>query len=246
MYLAYITLVVVAAPIFFLAGVKLLLKYLSDKEKKQTFFFSWIFFGGTAGIALLIIEQIIMGVYFPNVVFEVPLDFLKGDPIAELARLIVSLAIACTFFSIMGGILFAAYFLPEKYRKPITVILGGLCLVYVWLYYSLPGYTWIRHPEIYEYAHSGIEELLLVGLFLIPVWFSVLLLAYGTFSIRHGEALMVRRSLLLTIGQIIVCIAYSFQIVYPTIISAIGFFVYPIWMYICFTMPEWLRKFLEK
>ncbi len=232
----YILFILCSIPVYEIVAYKLLQSYKQTGHKQTLSIAVLAMFGGFA-ICALMLEQTILELSYSSAA-----EISNNDIEAIIARILVVSAIGLSLVSIIASDLFGLYFLDRKFLKLIYP-LGLFAIIYFLLYAFLP-FEWIKQPDIWEYGHNKEDELLLLSLYLLPVWLSPLILTYATILLRESPNYLFRRSLLLTAGQFIIAIAYTFQIITPTIFSAIGFFYYPIHMYIVFTLPEWFKKLI--
>ncbi len=237
----YTLTILLAIPAFLITGIQLIRKFLVNKQS-QTIFLALFFIIGAIAISFLVIEQAWMEQTYSDEPEDVELDHLVGENDAEIGRYLVCFAILLSAGCIITINYFVLYFLSPRYRL-LIIPLAGLALLYALLYFVL-DYSWIKTSWIWEYHHSPQDEAILLWLFLVPVWFSLFLLASATYLIRTKPRPFVLRSSILTVGQFIISVAYSIQIVEPSIISGLGFLCYPIIMYIAFTMPPWFQELI--
>lgn len=237
--LLYLIFVVASIPIIFIVSYFLYKRYKATKNQKSLYIAkAFLIFG--VGATLLIIEQLVMTIAFPT-----QQSIVVGSTAEETARVLVCLAIFMVAYGLWYLNKFSIAFLYEKYSKLIYFI-GPLAFVHAILYAIFP-YRWYLNNAVYEFAHNvePWQNPTLIFFYLIPVWWSPVVLFIATFKIRNERKLVVIRSLTISIGLLIGAFGYSIQVVAPSIISGLAFFLMPLVIYIGFVMPNWYKNVLK-
>ena len=235
----YLILVILSVPIIFTISYFLYKRYKESKNQKSLYIAkAFLIFG--IGATLLIVEQLVMTIAFPT-----QASIVVGSFYEDLARVLVCLAIFMVAYGLWYLNKFSIDFLSEKNAKLIYII-GPLAFIHAILYAIFP-YHWYLTNAIYEFAHD-VEPWhgpTLIFFYLVPVWFSPIVLYIATFKIRKEKRIVFMRSLTISLGILIGAFGYSVQVVAPSIISGASFFLMPLITYIGFVMPTWYKKFLK-
>lgn len=232
----YLILVFLSAPLLFVVAYYLYDKYRQN-QNVQSLYLSKAFLIFGIGVILLILEQFVLNLAYPNQTAISP-----GSLPEEVARILVCTAIFMVAIGLWFLNEFSLSFLPENYAKYIYII-GPFAFIHAILYTIFP-YHWYLQSAIWEFAHDvqPWQTPVLIFFYLIPVWLSPLLLLYATYRIRHEQQIVIIRSLTISIGILIGAFGYSVQVVAPSLISGLAFFLMPLIAYIGFTMPNWYRN----
>ena len=232
----YLILIVLSVPLLFIVAYLLFKKSQQTKSVQSLYLARGFFIFGIAEI-LLILEQLVLNIKYPN-----QTTITDRGIAEESARVLVCLAIFMVAFGLWYLNAFSLDFLPEQYAKLIYII-GPLAFVHAILYAIFP-YHWYLKSAIWEFAHD-VEPWhgpVLIFFYLTPVWLSPLLLLYATYRIRNEQKIVIIRSLTIALGLIIGAFGYSVQVVAPSLISGLSFFLMPLVAYLGFTMPNWYRN----
>ena len=231
----YFILVVLSAPLLFFIAY-LLYKRYKKNNRNNSLYLSRAFFIFGIGDVLLILEQSILSSVYGTQ------PIIKGEFYEQLARYIVCLAIFMVAFGLWYLNAFSLDFLPEKYHNWIWII-GPLGFIHAILYYIFP-YNWYLQSAIYEFAHDvePWQSPVLIFFYLTPVWLSPLILLFATYRIRNEPRFVKVKSLTISLGLIVGAAGYSIQVVAPSILSGLGFFLFPIIAYMGLVMPIWYRE----
>jgi hypothetical protein len=236
----YLILVILSAPLLFIVAFFLNRLYKEKKNNKALFLAKGYFIFGV-GDVLLILEQLLLTVQYPN---QITISN-KGELVEVIARILVCTAIFMVAFGLWYLNKFSLDFLPENFAKLIYII-GPLAFIHAILYFLLP-YDWIYRDAIWEFAHEieSWHEPVLIIFYLTPVWLSPLILLFATYKIRTEKKIVVVRSFTITMGLLIGSLGYTIQVVAPSIISGLGFLLMPLITYMGYTMPNWYKKILK-
>ena len=234
----YLVLVVLSVPLLFIVAYFLYRKSQVTKSVTPLNLAKAFFIFGIAEV-FLIVEQLILNLHYSNQTTITDTGIFE-----ESARILVCLAIFMVAFGLWYLNVFSLSFLPEKYAKLIYII-GPLAFVHAILYAIFP-YHWYLKDAIWEFAHDvePWHSPLLIFFYLTPVWLSPLILLFATYKIRNEQKKVLIRSLTIALGLVIGAFGYSVQVVAPSIISGLSFFLMPLVIYIGFTMPDFYKKLL--
>ncbi|MFW9992100.1 MAG: hypothetical protein ACFFD4_08550 [Candidatus Odinarchaeota archaeon] len=234
----------ISIPLYFWTGYKLWRSYESKKTGDATKWMALFFLSGAVAIAFLLVEQVILMLSYQNSDYNVVLP-INNDLPAVIARILV-----CTAILISSGFTaptiskFALTFFDNKRTQLLIYPIVALGVLHAVLYFILP-FSWFQRESIWEYYHADQYQILLLSTYLIPVWLPVAFLGYVTVKARKQPPHIVKRSFLLFIGLVIVAIAYSLQVISPSIITGFGLFYFALHYYFVITMPNWLKKILN-
>lgn len=241
--IGYISFALLAVPFYFGCSY-LLIKKKQFAQDRQTRWLVILFIMGGIAVTLLIMEQFLLEIFFPLDKYPLgPHPTLQTNPIAQFARLIASTAVFVSAAGILANIMFILHFLGKKFLK-IGYLVALWALFYSFFYFNLP-FVWVRKPDVWEYSHLGfnwlIISLLVIPVFINLVFFFILLIKI---TIKEGfQSRNFKRAFLFTIGQLILSVGYTVQILSPNIVSIFCIFLFPAWMYRSFTMPLSFEKF---
>ncbi len=234
--IVYLVLVVLSAPLLFVVAYFLYKKTQKTKSVlSRNLAKSFFIFG--IGDILLILEQFVLNLHYFG-----QTTITDRGIYEETARILVCTAIFMVAFGLWYLNAFSLGFLPEKYEKFIYII-GPLAFIHAVLYFLFP-YNWSFDGTIWEFAHN-VEPWhtpVLIVFYLTPVWLSPIILLFATYKIRHEQKIVLTRSITIAIGLIIGAFGYSVQVVAPSILSGLSFFLMPLIVYIGFIMPNWYKK----
>lgn len=241
--IGYMFFAILAVPFYFGCSY-LLIKKKQLAQDPQTRWLVILFIMAGTAVALLILEQILLEIYFPLHQYPLgPHPGLQNELIAQLARLIISTAVFASAAAILANIMFILHFLEEKFLK-IRYLLGLWAFIYTYLYFVLP-FVWVRKTDVWDYSHVGFNWLI-ISLLVIPVFINFGFFLRLLIRITKNEGTKSRnfkRAFLFTVGQLIISIGYTIQILSPNIISIFCIFLFPAWMYRSFTIPLSFEKF---
>jgi hypothetical protein len=249
--LSILTIAIIGIAIFLFIGVgsKLIGPYKKTR-KLQTLALALGFFAGSLGMLFLLGEHAIM-----TLGHEDPDENTLADPeVSAQAYFVAAIAIFFSVVTIYCFDLFALSFLSEDRKKVIffSIPLLFLLLIYFafWTWTGIDSGTWEFNEDanLWDINRQGSDEGLLLILFVIPLFFSPLIMLYGAYQIRDRGPLATRM-LLLSLGQLLASIVYTFEILEPAptimVIVRIGWIVYPLWMYIWFALPEFAKRMIK-
>ena len=241
--IGYIFFAILAVPFYYGCSYLLIKKKQLAQDPQARWLVILFIMAGTS-VTLLILEQSLLEIYFPIDRYPLgPHPSLQTDPIAQIARIIISVAVFASAAAILANIMFILHFLEEKFLR-IRYLVGLWVIIYAFLYFTLP-FIWVRKADVWEYSHLGFNWLI-ISLLVIPVFINFGFFVRLLIRITTNEGTQSRnfkRAFLFTIGQLIISIGYTIQILSPNILSIFCIFLFPAWMYRSFTMPLSFEKF---
>ncbi len=266
-----IVFVAIGIILFLSFGFRLLLSY-QRTEKKQTLYLALEFIFGGLGMFFLLIEQVIL-MLSVEVIATTP-DIITDPSIPPMRSIFqyssidvfsagwagAALAWISSGIAIIAAVFFVVSFFPDKGRKylipPIILILVYLALILVSpFHWNFSGSDW--SPE-----HDPTINIILWILFFIPLWSVAFLFLYLTISLFRRGSPSWRRLCWIFISQTLLSIAFTIEIVNPSMITEylipalIGsegiiatvsrFFlmIYPVLMWIGVLTPDWAKGML--
>jgi len=235
----YFVLVVLSAPFLFIVSYFLFHKAQMTKNRLSMDLARAFFIFGI-GVVLLILEQVVLNFHYAN-----HTTIIDRGIYEEAGRVLVCAAIFMVALGLWFLNDFSLGFLPERYGKFIYII-GPFAFIHAILYAVFP-YNWYFEGTIWTFAHDvqPWQEPTLIIFYLIPVWLSPIILLIATYKIRNEEKVVLLRSLTISLGVIIGAFGYSVQVITPSIISGLSFFLMPLIMYIGFIMPNWFKELFK-
>lgn len=235
----YLVLVVLSAPLLFIVSYFLFRKAQITKNRLSMDLARAFFIFGI-GVVLLILEQVVLNSHYAN-----QTTITDRGIYEETGRILVCAAIFMVALGLWFLNDFSLGFLPDRYGKFIYII-GPFAFIHAILYAIFP-YSWHFEGTIWNFAHDvqPWQGPTLIVFYLIPVWLSPIILLIATYKIRNEEKVVLVRSLTISIGLIIGAFGYSVQVVAPSIISGLAFFLMPLIIYNGFIMPNWYKKWFK-
>lgn len=241
---------IIAITTFYFLGIRLILIFMKT-NRIQTLYLSLIFiFGGTA-IVFLVLEQIIL--LHPSVdrtpIPTVRSFFQYNDiNVFWVAYLFAIVAYISSAISIFLLSVFTLTFFRNRSKK-ILVIPLLLISSYIFIILIAP----------HEFVYSGVDwsperdditEIIISCLFLPPIWALAFFFFYLSLRLKQIENMRWKQTTLLGIGQIIISIAYTIEIlnapILLSLIARIGLSLYPTITYIGVITPKWTKRWLTE
>ncbi|UCG01768.1 MAG: hypothetical protein JSW11_19440 [Candidatus Heimdallarchaeota archaeon] len=233
---------------FYLLGIQLI-RIFFKTNRIQTLYLSLIFiFGGTA-IVFLVLEQIIL--LHPSVdrtSIPSPRSFFQYNDINAFwaAYLFAIIAYISSAISIFCVNVFTLTFFPNRSKRPLLLPLLML-LSYIIIILFAP-HEFVQTGILWSPEREEITEIIISGLFLPPIWVLALLFFYLSIKMKQKGNIRWRQTTLLGIGQMIISIAYTIEIlnapVLFSLIARIGLSLYPAITYIGVITPKWTKRWL--
>lgn len=227
-----------------------------ETQKKQSLYFSLGILFGALAIICLATELTILQLfdagttggseYLPKIVFANVDSYALGFFFSYLAILLSATAI----------LMFDAFslsFFENKMKFIIIPLILLLAYVVVYLYPDLPILTLNKAGTDYNPSHTKFifsiaTDDVLVGLFLIPLFFPAFVFLLSALQLR-GNAYNFKRSLVLCFVQILIGIGYTIEIVgsdnpYLPIVGRLFILLYPYLTWNVLQSSGWVKKIL--
>ncbi|MFQ5977252.1 MAG: hypothetical protein ACE5OZ_03850 [Candidatus Heimdallarchaeota archaeon] len=248
--IATIMIISLAVISFIGVGVRLIGPYRKTR-RLQTLALAIGFFAGSIGMLFLAGEHGIMTLGHDEEEEKAGVD----DPeVSAQAYFVACVAVFFSVITIYCFDLFALSFLSENRKRvflfslPLLALLLSYFAFYVWSGLDSGEWHFNQDADAWDIDRSGSHEGMLFALFIIPLFLSPLVMLYGTFQIR-GRGPLTTRMFLLSLGQLLASIVYTLEILEPEptimVIARIGWVVYPLWMFVWFSLPEFAKRWIK-
>ncbi|MFX0013790.1 MAG: hypothetical protein ACFFB2_03420 [Promethearchaeota archaeon] len=256
--------------LFLSFGFRLFFSY-QRTEKRQTLYLALEFIFGGLGMFFLLIEQVIL-LLLVDVTATTP-DTITEPPIPPMQSIIeyieinvfavgwagAALAWITSSMAIIAAVFFVISFFPDMSRKylipPIILILIYLILI------TTAPFQWHFSGSDWSPEHDPLLNVILWILFFIPLWSIDFLFLYLTVSLFQRGSPTWRRLLWILISQTLLSIAFTIEIINPSMITGLitalqgyegiiatisRFFlmIYPVLMWIGVLTPDWAKRML--
>ncbi|MHA2270664.1 MAG: hypothetical protein ACXACI_02295 [Candidatus Hodarchaeales archaeon] len=247
--IATIIIIGLAVISFIGVGTRLVGPYKKTR-RLQTLVLAIGFFAGSLGMLFLAGEHGLMTLGHD----ETQEENNDADPdVSAQAYFAACIAIFFSVVTIYCFDLFALSFLSENRRKvflfsiPLLLLLLSYFAFFIWSGLDSGEWHYNDDASAWDIDRSGSHEGILFILFIIPLFFSPLVMFYGAYQIRDRGPIA-RRMLFLTLGQLLASIVYTLEILEPEptlmVLARVGWIVYPLWMYIWFSLPAFAKRWI--
>ena len=248
--------ILLSIPIWLFIGYKVF-RVWQNTNRYQSLYFTGVLFAGAIAVASITIDQVSLRLYYVGV--DANNHYIGTMLFAGINSILFAL-----FFAYLGYLMatigftffnmFSLSFLDQKWFKlviPLTLLLVISALVFFftpnWWQINLSGTDFpLTRDPVYLYA--------IIALVFLPLAVPVLVMLSSTLHLKSESTFDFRRSIILTIGQLIIGLGFIMEVVNSLFINSIEdqyitigrFFImiYPVLMYIALYPTERTKRIL--
>ena len=221
-----------------------------ETQKKQTLYFSLGLLFGGLGVVFLALELTTLQLFDAGTVAGqnyIGKTVAYGLNSADLGAYFSYIAVVVSAIAIFMFDAFAIGFFENKSKFLIIPFILLVAYVVVYFYPNIPVIALNSTATDYNPSHTGYTDTIIVGLFLIPLFFPALIFLLSAIQARSNKYNF-RRSLVLSLLQILIGVGYTIEIVggpdYYSVIGRLFILFYPYLTWNVLRNSNWVRRIL--